>query len=169
MRSVMEIPPVVDLARILLVILVTAILACNGGGGETGEDGNSPPSTGNGAAAAAALAVDGETYEFDRVLCAVGAEETGEENTEFVLSAMQDGLQLEATISTRFGHTVSLHDIRDHENPSVAWSVGEMGLGEASSDEFIRVDGKRVSVDDVTFTDETTGNTAPGTLDATCP
>lgn len=169
MNSVIAIAPVMDLARILLVVLVGATLACNGSGGETDEDGNSPPSTGNGAAAAAALTVDGETYEFDRVLCAVGAEQTGEESTEFVLSAMQDGLQLEAMISTRFGHTVSLHDIRDHENPSVAWSVGEMGLGEAGSDEFIRVDGKRVSVDDVTFTDETIGNTAPGTLDATCP
>lgn len=169
MNSVIAIAPVVDLARILLVLLVAASMACNGGAGEPAEDANSPPSTGNGAAAAAALTVDGETYEFDRVLCAVGAEETGEESTEFVLSAMQDGLQLEATVSTRFGHIVSLHDIRNHENPSVAWSVGEMSLGEAGSDEFIRVDGKRVSVDDVTFTDETTGNTAPGTLDATCP
>ncbi|MFW6083641.1 MAG: hypothetical protein ACODAA_00320 [Gemmatimonadota bacterium] len=159
----------IGLTRILLVVLITAAMACGGGAGETDEEANSRTSTGNGAAAAAALTVDGETYEFDRVLCAVGAEETGEESTEFVLSARQDGMQLEAMISTRFGHVVSLDDIRDHENPSVAWSAGEMSLGEAGSDEFIRVDGKRVSVDDVTFTDETTGNTAPGTLDATCP
>ncbi len=114
------------------------------------------------------LTVGDRTYRFDRVLCAFGPEETGQDDTEFTLSARQDGLQLDATINTRFGHVVSLDDIEDHENPRVAWSAGESTAATAPSEEIIHVDGKRVTAE-ATFTDQTTGTTADGTLEATCP
>lgn len=85
-----------------------------------------------------------------------------------VVSTRQDGMQLDATGNTRFGHVVSLDDIEDLENPRVAWSAGQPGSATAGSEEIIHVDGERVSVE-ATFTDQTTGATANGTLEATCP
>lgn len=158
-------PPVAGIALILLL----ALAAC-GDGTEEAADGSAARTGSDGAAAAtsATLIVAGETYEFDRPRCAFGPEETGREDTEFVLSAIQDGMQLDATINTRFGHVVSLDDIEDHENPRVSWSAGEVGSTSSGSEEIIRLDGKRVTVE-ATFTDQTTGTTADGALEATCP
>lgn len=111
------------------------------------------------------LTVGDRTYRFDRVLCAFGPEETGQDDIEFTLSAIQDGLQLDATIMTRFGHVVSLDDIEDFENPRVAWSAGGPG---STTGEIIHVDGKHVQVE-TSFTDQNTGTTANGTLEAQCP
>lgn len=155
-----------------LVILLLAIAAC----GEAAEDSadrsavpdgaESVASTrGPGSAGSATLVVGGETFEFDRVRCGFGPEETGQDDIEFTLSAIQDGLQLDATIMTRFGHVVSVDDIEDFENPRVAWSAGGPG---STTGEIIRVDGKHVQVE-TTFTDQNTGTTANGTLEAQCP
>jgi len=120
----------------------------------------------------AVLTIGDETWEFDSVLCAVGAEETGREDTPFVLSSIQDGLQLDATINTEFGHIVSLDDISDFENPSVGWSAGGplAALTGGEAEEIIVVDGKDVSVtaEFVDNVDDTMGS-AEGTLIATCP
>lgn len=160
-------------AGIALTVLVLALTGCGEGGDDSAER-SAVPTDGAGSTAStsgagsATLEIDGETYTFDRVLCAFGSEETQRDDTEFVLSAIQDGMQLDATIDTRFGHVVSLDDIEDFENPRVAWSAGDLGSATAGSEEIIHVDGKHVEVE-ATFTDQTTGTNADGTLDAVCP
>ncbi|HSL57121.1 MAG TPA: hypothetical protein VK866_04695 [Acidimicrobiales bacterium] len=119
----------------------------------------------------AVLTIGDETWEFDSVLCAVGPDETGRDDTPFVLSSIQDGLQLDATINTEFGHSVSINDITDFENPSVAWSAGgpiaAISGGEA---DIIEVDGKDVRAEGEFFDDLGESlETTPGTLTATCP
>ena len=140
-------------------------IACANGGEEGAQQSGATQArpTGSGSAT---LEVGGGAYIFDRVLCAFGPEQTKREDTEFVLSAIKDGVQLDATISTRFGHVVTLADIRNSENPSVGWSAGEVERGRAG--EFIRLDGKQVSAT-ATFTDRIAGVTAEGTLSAACP
>lgn len=109
----------------------------------------------------ARLVVGDEEWVFDSVLCAFGEEQIGQEGAEFVLSSIQDGLQLYASIDS-FGHSIGLDDIEDFENPSV--SLGSEGDG------FISVDGTSVSAEaefiDFTGDDLTT---TPGTFEATCP
>lgn len=157
------------LLRVIALVVVPTAVACGDGTGQAAEEAAARTGSSEMASAGSAtLTVAGETYEFDRARCAFGPVETGRDDTEFVLSARQDGMQLDATINTRFGHVVSLDDIEDHENPRVAWSAGEMGSATASSEEIIRLDGKRVTVE-ATFTDQTTGTTADGALEATCP
>lgn len=112
----------------------------------------------------ASLTIGDETWDFDGVLCAIGEEETGQEGAEFVLSAIQDGLQLYISIDS-FGHTVTLDDIEDFENPSVSWASSFM-----NEDEFIMVDGRSVS-GETEFMDGTTDSmdTVAGSFEGTCP
>ena len=84
----------------------------------------------------ASITVGDETWAFDGVLCAFGAEETGQEGAEFNLSAIADGLQLYISID-EYGHTVSLNDIENFENPTVSWE------SDMSADGFITVRGGR--------------------------
>ena len=111
----------------------------------------------------ATLTVGDMTYTFDSVLCAFGEEMIGQEGAEFVLSSIQDGTQLYASVDS-FGHSVSLDDIEDFENPSVSLS-SDFGAGE-----FIVIDGKNIS-GDAGFVDGTTDSfdTTPGSFTATCP
>ena len=109
----------------------------------------------------ATLTVGDSSWTFDRVLCAIGEEETGQEGAEFVLSSIQDGLQFYVSIDS-FGHSVSLNDIEDFENPSVAL-VSEFG-----ADEFIQLDGKNVS-GEVTMVQEDGTGGEPATFEGTCP
>ena len=108
----------------------------------------------------ATLTVGDETWDFDRVLCAIGEEETGQEGAEFVLSSIQDGLQLYVSIDS-FGHSVSLNDIEDFENPSV--SLSTFGGGD-----FIELDGKTVS-GAMTMTDDGTMEEHDASFEGTCP
>jgi hypothetical protein len=109
----------------------------------------------------AVLVVGDEEWTFDTVLCAFGEDQIGQEGAEFVLSSIQDGLQMYATIDS-FGHSVSLDDIEDFEDPSV--SLGSTGDG------FIIVSGKDINAE-ADFRDGTTDGfeTVPGTFTATCP
>lgn len=111
----------------------------------------------------ATLTVGGETWTFTSVLCAFGEDEIGQEGAEFVLSSIQDGLQMYASIDS-FGHSVSLNDIQDFENPSVDLSTA-FGGGEV-----IQVDGKNISAV-AEFMDGTSDGfeTVEGTFEATCP
>lgn len=118
------------------------------------------PGSGSGSAT---LTVGGDTWSFDSVLCAFGEQQIGQEGAEFVLSAIEGGLQLYATIDS-YGHSVSLNDIEDFENPSVSlesdWSTGE----------FIELSGKQVRATAL-FLDYNTDSLAgvEGTLVASCP
>lgn len=113
----------------------------------------------------AELTVDGETWTFDSVLCAFGPEEIGDEDAEFVLSAIGDGLQLYVSIDG-FGHSVTLDDIENFEDPSVGWSAGDLIAAE-----FVEIDGKqiRAEAEFLDSRDELPSTTAQGTLEATCP
>ena len=106
------------------------------------------------------LTVGDQSWTFDSVRCAFGEEEIGQEGAEFVLSAIQDGLQGYVSIDT-FGDFVSLDDISDFENPSVGLSAG---------DATISIDGKNVS-GTAEFMDSTSDDfsTTTGTFSGTCP
>jgi hypothetical protein len=118
----------------------------------------------------ALLTVGDESWSFDSVLCAFGEEEIGQEGAEFVLSAIQDGLQLYVTIDG-FGQSVTLDDVEDFQNPSVGLSDA-YSYGAATGDtDFIQVDGNSVTVS-APFVDtlgDSLGEPVDGTLEATCP
>lgn len=110
----------------------------------------------------ASLTVGDQTWEFDSVLCAFGPEEIGQEGAEFVLSSIQDDLQLYLSIDS-FGHSVSLNDLADIADPSVA-------LVSVTMEEFIELDGKEAS-GEADFMDDATDSldTMAGSFEATCP
>ncbi len=107
----------------------------------------------------ATLTVGDETWTFDGVLCAFGEDEIGQEGAEFVLSAIADGLQFYLSID-EYGHSASINDIENFENPSVSW--------EAEADGFITLSGKEASGES-SFIDYDTMETAEGSFEATCP
>lgn len=109
----------------------------------------------------ARLVVGDQEWTFDSVLCAFGEEQIGQEGAEFNLSGIQDGLQVYASIDG-FGHSLSLNDIEDFQNPSV--SLDSFG------DVIIELDGKHVAAD-AEFIDGTSDDLTPiaGTFEATCP
>lgn len=109
----------------------------------------------------ATLVVGDQQWTFDSVLCAFGEEMIGQDGAVFNLSSIADGLQLYASVDS-FGHSVSLDDIEDFENPSVSLSAG--------GGEFINIDGKSITAEGE-FMDGTSDSfdTVAGTLTATCP
>ena len=110
---------------------------------------------------AARLVVGDQEWTFDSVLCAFGENETGQPGAEFVLSSIQDGTQMYASIDS-YGDSISLNDVQDFENPSVALS--------SVGDEFIDLDGKTVTAT-ADFVDGTGDGFTPisGAFEATCP
>lgn len=146
-----------------LGLLLTIIACGDGPDADNASEQSGDPGATDGAAAI--LAVGDRTYEFERIFCAFGPEETGQDDTEFSLSARQDGLQLDATISERFGHVVSVDDIENLDDPRVGWTAGGV-LG--GTEDIIELDGRQVSAE-ATFEDENTGETTEGSLRATCP
>lgn len=114
----------------------------------------------------ASITVGDETWSFDGVLCAIGEEQTGQEGAEFVLSAIGDGVQLYISIDD-FGHSVSLTDIEDFENPSVALEASTLMGGDQ---EFIVLDGKSVHGDaDFMDIESESLDTTAGSFEGTCP
>ncbi len=109
----------------------------------------------------ATLVVGDQQWTFDSVLCAFGEDQIGQEGAVFNLSSIRDGLQVYASIDS-YGHSVSLNDIEDFENPSVSL--------DAAGGEFITLDGKSITAD-AEFRDDTSESfdTIPGTFTATCP
>lgn len=108
----------------------------------------------------ATLTVGDQTWTFDRVLCAIGEEETGQEGAELVLTSLQDGMQFYVAIGPG-GHSVTLDDIEDFDNPSVS-------LATWAQDPFIEIDGKNVS-GQMTIADDLTGQDLEGSFEGTCP
>ena len=107
----------------------------------------------------ATVTIDGETWEFDSVLCAFGEEEIGQEGAEVVVSSIQDGLQFYVSIDS-FGHSVSLNDVEVFEDPAVSlMSVG---------DDFIEVDDRSVS-GQMTMMDDLTMEEFEGSFEGVCP
>jgi len=143
------------------------------------EDGGSAPS-GSGSAT---LTIGAETWTFDDVFCAFSPQESRNDRVSFTLSSFGSSstgarIQLDATIQDtdeqgRYEgdgtiHSVSLNDVDDFENPSVAWSA-DSGIVAAGLN--IEVDGKSVRAEGA-FDDQRTDlelEEVPGTLEATCP
>jgi hypothetical protein len=126
----------------------------------------------SGGGGTATLTVGGTTYEFSGVLCAFG-DETRNEDWDFTLSAIQDGMQLSAERAAeggRFGDSIALDDIEDFENPSVSWTAPAFAPGSPTDESFVEIDGKNVSAE-VDFSGGTSDDltAVPGTLTATCP
>lgn len=111
---------------------------------------------------AATLTVGADTYSFDKVLCAFDSE-TGNEDFDFSLSAIGDGMQLSVDSGPTYGDNISLDDIEDFDNPKVGWS--------SDGDGFLTIDGLDVSAaaDFIDTTDETLQTVEKGELAATCP
>ena len=109
----------------------------------------------------ATFVVGDQSWTFASVLCAFGEDQIGQEGAEFNLSSIQDGMQMYASID-RFGHSLSLNDIADFENPAVDLS--------SVGDDFIVLEGKNVTAE-AEFMDGTTDDitTISGTFEATCP
>lgn len=150
------------------------------GGDDSEDDGEDDDggSTGASGSGTATLTIGDETWEFDTVQCAEGTDQTQSDEYDFVLSAIQGGLQLTADRGTdtgQFGDGVRLDDIDDFENPSVSWSAPALDPTASGDDvPFVEVDGKQVTAE-ANFTDGTLDpgsqmtSAVPGTLTATCP
>lgn len=118
----------------------------------------------------ATLEVGEQTWTFDKLLCAFGPDQIGDPDAEFVLSSIQDGLQLYVSVDG-FGHSVSLNDITDFENPSVDLSADSF-TAEMSGEpaEFVVVSGKDISATAGFIDGQSDGlDAVEGTLVATCP
>jgi hypothetical protein len=118
----------------------------------------------------ATLTVGDMVWTFDSVLCAFGPDQIGQEGAEFVLSAIQDGLQLYVSIDS-FGDSVSINDVTDFQNPSVSLSASAFTAAQSGApEEFVEVNGKDVT-STALFIDDTTDDlvSIEGTLTATCP
>jgi hypothetical protein len=116
----------------------------------------------------ATLTANGQTWEFSSVLCAFGEDQIGQPGAVFNLSAIADGLQLYVSIDdSGNSHSLSINDIEDFENPSVALSADPFTGGPAN---FLTLDDKSVS-GEVVLIDESTGEATgePAQLSATCP
>lgn len=111
----------------------------------------------------ASLTVGDETWDFDGVLCAFGPDEIGQEGAEFVLSAVADSVQFYLSID-EFGHSASIHDVENFEDPTVSWD------SDMNADGFITVSGKEAS-GEVGFVDYESElmESVPGSFQATCP
>lgn len=107
----------------------------------------------------ATFATKEQTWEFDTVMCSFGKDD----DAEFVLTSIQDGLQLHVMISS-IGHTMSLNDVTDFENPSV--SLSEF----PTAGEFLVVDGKNVTGEAPVYdSGDDTLTQIEATVEATCP
>lgn len=120
----------------------------------------------------ATLVANGQTWEFPSVLCAFGEDQIGQPGAVFNLSALGDGLQLYVSIDDNGeSHSLSLNDIQNFENPSVALEMNRFFTGLAGvSEDFLVLDGKQVTAE-VPLMDDVTGTVTPepAQLTATCP
>jgi hypothetical protein len=176
-------------ATMAAVAIAAVLAACGSSGGSAapkpaGGSGSTDSSSASGNTASgqgrgtATLTVGDETWEFDTVMCAFGTDETKNKDWDFSLSAIQDGLQLSVSGGApggQYGDSISLNDIQDFENPSVAWEgpFVSVGTGQQTPSDVLEIDGKSVTAS-VDFADSRSDAAAPnvgvaGTLDATCP
>lgn len=132
-------------------------------------------------AGSATLTVGDATYEFDNYYCLAGPENTGNDRVSLSSGAMgtvdEVRVQLDASIQDPDEEgrmegegtiqSVSLNDIEDFENPSVALDAITGFLGEPAW--TITYDGSTVTAEAL-FDDSTTDEIEeiPGTLQATC-
>ena len=151
-------------AWLLAPALLLAVAAC-------GDDAPPPEGTitaadiqedGGASPGSFTMVVGEQSWSFDSVQCAFGEEEIGQEGAEFVLSAIEDGLQAYVSVDA-FGTSVSIDDISDFENPSVGYSA----FGDTVA---VDIAGKNLSgIGD--FFDGTSDSLVPveGTFAGTCP
>jgi hypothetical protein len=165
-----------ELFRALAIAAIAGLsLTIAGCGGDGDEESSAPESNATdlaegledtqnqaGGGGSATLTVGGETYSFDGALCAFDSE-TGNEDFDFSLSAIGDGMQLSVDSGPTYGDNITLDDIEDFDNPKVGWS--------SDGDGFLEIDGLNISAttDFTDTTDETLQTKEKGELVATCP
>lgn len=145
---------------------MTATMAADGEEPTVAEqpDGVDQPDVSGGGTAT--LTVGDETYTFDGYRCAFGTEETQNENVDFSSTAFGEsatGARTQLSVDITLGtHAVTLNDIDDFENPSVAL--------EAIGGFELQIDGKNISAE-ASFDDGTTDEieSVAGTFEGTCP
>jgi len=172
------------IAAVLVVLAASFAFACssddddgddNGNGDEpqateVTDDATEVPDGGDGPGDSlqdgnATLTIGEETWTFDGFGCAFGPEETRNENVEFSAAAFGEsatGASTQLSVDITLGtHAVSLNDIDDFENPSVAL--------EAIGGFEIQIDGDNISAEAL-FDDGTTDefDEIPGTFSGTC-
>ena len=104
-----------------------------------------------------------KAWKFDSVLCAFGEAEIGQKGAEFVLSSIQDGLQLYLSIDSQ-GHSMSLEDVKDFKNPSISLAQADSFV------DFLILKGKNVSGEaEVLDWNEEPPTKIPATVEAMCP
>lgn len=113
----------------------------------------------------ASFEIQGERYDFDRVICSLPETADG----DLGVMARQDGLELNISRDAATGPTVSLYDHENPMSPSVSWEAPDptMMPSQRRSLELIRTDGRRLTVE-ATFTNEHTGATADGSVVVDC-
>lgn len=113
----------------------------------------------------ASFEIQGERYDFDRVICSLPQTADG----DLGVMARQDGLELNISRDAATGPTVSLYDHENPMSPSVSWEAPDptMMPSQRRSLELIRTDGRRLTVE-ATFTNEHTGATADGSVVVDC-
>ncbi len=116
------------------------------------------------------ITIGDETWTFDSVLRGFGPDEIGQEGAEFVLSALQDGLQLYVSID-EFGHYVSIDDIENFDDPSLSMTADDTAASLNGADQFlVELDGRRATAEGFFIDYSTDGlESTEGTLEATCP
>jgi len=159
----------------------TSSTGASGAASSDTTEATSVPSAGSGSGSAT-LVVGDETYEFDNYYCLQGGANTGNDRVSFSSGAFGevDGVrvQLDASIQdTAEGdamsgegtiQSVTLNDIEDFANPSVAWDA-TTGFVQAPT-WVIEYDGSTVTAN-ATFDDGRTDDALeeiPGTLVAIC-
>ncbi len=139
---------------------------------EAGVATTMPPGDTPSGRGSAQLTIGDETWVFESVVCAFGEDQIGQEGAEFVLSSIEGGLQLYATIDS-FGHNVSIDDIANFQNPSVGWDASRSFLSLIGRPtEFVEVSGSEVSAVTLfrnTAAEEDDFEGTPGMLTAVCP
>jgi len=171
------------------VVLVLSLAACGGGAGRptdaisSGAEPAASGSSGQGAPGAgeapdghggeqegvlsgsATLTVGGETWTFDRVVCAFG-NENFQQGLDFTLTAYRDTLQFYVVVPTAFGHQISLIDTRVHQDDRDRAALNMWS--DPTESEFVVIDGKHVS-GDVAMIHETSGEPAgQASFEAAC-
>ncbi|MGF1668367.1 MAG: hypothetical protein ACFCVC_19065 [Acidimicrobiia bacterium] len=116
------------------------------------------------------ITIGDETWTFDSVLRGFGPDEIDQEGAEFVLSALQDGLQLYVSID-EFGHYVSIDDIENFDDPSLSMTADDTAASLNGADQFlVELDGRRATAEGFFIDYSTDGlESTEGTLEATCP
>lgn len=155
------------------------------GNGEDGDmnDDDSGDDGGISGEGSATLTIGDETWETESIFCAFSTEETQNDNVPFTVSGFTEtstgaSAQIDASVVDLSGAaeispenlTLTIDDVDDFENPSVAWGLNKQEVFGGSLPD-LQIDGKNVTIEGVFDDGLTDGEfeAVPGTFVASCP